>query len=58
MKILLTGPSVRNNGGYVDAGEELEVGDAPEQISADRSQTMLQGFGRAEEAPLELTTLA
>ena len=58
MKIILTGPNTRNNGSFVDAGVEIEAGDAPEQISADRARALADGQGRADEMPLELDTPA
>ena len=48
MKIILTGPNVRNDGSYVDAGIELDVGDKADQISADRAKQLTDGHGRAE----------
>lgn len=45
-KIVLTGPSVRNNGHYVDGGETVEVGSGAEQIDGERAKTLLDQ-GRA-----------
>ena len=47
-KIILTGPNTRNDGSYADAGTELTVGDKADQISADRTKSLLDGHGRAE----------
>jgi hypothetical protein len=41
-KITLHGPSVRNDGGYVDAGETLTIGDKAEEISADRAKAAVE----------------
>lgn len=41
MRIQLYGPSVRNNGEYVDAGATIDVGTEAEQIDADRAQELL-----------------
>lgn len=48
MKIILTGPNTRNDGSYVDAGAEVEVGDQPDQINADRAKALADGYGLAE----------
>jgi hypothetical protein len=52
MKIHLTGPTVRNDGSYVDAGVDLDVGDEPNEISLARATQLLDGYGRAEDALL------
>ncbi|WP_010218853.1 hypothetical protein [Sphingomonas sp. PAMC 26621] len=40
-KITLYGAAVRNDGGYVDAGATLEIGDNPEQISAECAKALV-----------------
>jgi hypothetical protein len=51
-KIHLTGPSVRNNGDYVDAGTDVDVGEAPDQIVADRAaELVLQARATDPDAP-------
>ena len=54
MKILLTAANTRNNGDYVDAGTEVEIGDDADQITLERANELLNGHGRADDAPLEL----
>jgi len=55
-KITLHGPTVRNNGGYVDAGTTLTIGAAAAEISAERAKEMVdlgtavsETAGKAEE---------
>lgn len=40
-KIQLNGPSVRNNGHYVDAGATVTVGSDPEQIESSRAKALV-----------------
>ena len=48
-KITLHGATTRNNGSYADAGLDLVVGNAPDQISADRAQVHVDA-GKGVEA--------
>jgi hypothetical protein len=41
IKIHLTGPSVRNDGSYVDAGADIEVGEAADQIHPMRAAELV-----------------
>lgn len=58
MKIILTGPSTRNNGHFVDAGNEVEVGGEPKMISSDRADALVDSKAGADEAELVLDTPA
>lgn len=48
-RIILTGPSVRNGGAYVDAGETVEVGGGKTQIADDRAKELLDRGGALTE---------
>lgn len=55
-KITLHGPTVRNDGSYVDAGETLIIGDDAREISSDRAADLVDrgvAFGAAEAARIE-----
>jgi hypothetical protein len=52
-KILLHSATSRNDGSYVDAGATLTVGDAADQIEAERASDMVdRGCAEVEVAPV------
>ena len=48
-KITLYGPTVRNDGGYVDSGTTLTIGDKDDEINAESAKELVDRLMAASE---------